>query len=128
MDMIQAMNTGHDGSLSTGHGNSPEGMLSRIEAMFLQAADFPIDAIRSQIAEAIDIIVHLGRLPDKSRKVLEISEIEGYINGKIIINPLFKYLINKNDSTTDKESIGKLVPTGNRLKNTMKLEMNGMYL
>ena len=128
MDMIQAMNTGHDGSLSTGHGNSPEGMLSRIEAMFLQAADFPIDAIRSQIAEAIDIIVHLGRLPDKSRKVLEISEIEGYKDGKITINPLFKFIINKNDPTTDHDGAGKLVPTGNKLKNTMKLEMNGMYI
>jgi pilus assembly protein CpaF len=128
MDMIQAMNTGHDGSLSTGHGNSPEGMLSRIEAMFLQAADFPIDAIRSQIAEAINIIVHLGRLPDKSRKVLEISEIEGYKNGNITIIPLFKYIINRNDQTTNHDGTGKLVPTGNVLKNTMKLEMNGMYL
>jgi pilus assembly protein CpaF len=101
LDMIQAMNTGHDGSLSTGHGNSPEGMISRMEAMFLQAADFPIEAIRSQIAEAVDIIVHLARLPDKSRKVLEISEIQGYEKGKILFNPLYKYQINQNaqDST-----------------------------
>lgn len=118
LDMIQAMNTGHDGSLSTGHGNSPEGMMRRIEAMFLQAADFPIDAIRSQIAEAIDIIIHLGRLADKSRKVLEISEIEGYRDDKIIINPLFKYKINDN----------KLYATGNHLKNTLKLEMNGIEI
>ena len=109
------------------------GMLSRIEAMFLQAADFPIDAIRSQIAEAIDIIVHLGRLPDKSRKVLEISEIEGYRDGKIWINPIFKYVINKSDSADSvradgPDSAGRLVPTGNVLKNTMKLEMNGAYL
>jgi len=135
LDMIQAMNTGHDGSLSTGHGNSPEGMLSRIEAMFLQAADFPIDAIRSQIAEAIDIMVHLGRMPDKSRKVLEISEIEGYVDGKILINPLFKYKINKMCKNQDQkinENIirtdGVLAPTGNRLKNTLKLEMNGIEL
>lgn len=125
LDMIQAMNTGHDGSLSTGHGNSTEGMLSRIEAMFLQAADFPIDAIRSQIAEAIDIIVHLGRLPDKSRKVLEISEIEGYRDGKIYINPLYKYIINRADSTSGNVLVGRLTPTGNELKNTAKLEMNG---
>lgn len=125
LDMIQAMNTGHDGSLSTGHGNSTEGMLSRIEAMFLQAADFPIDAIRSQIAEAIDIIVHLGRLPDKSRKVLEISEIEGYHDGKICINPLYKYIINKTDSTNGTVLSGRLTSTGNILKNTTKLEMNG---
>ena len=128
LDMIQAMNTGHDGSLSTGHGNSTEGMLSRLEAMFLQAADFPIDAIRSQIAEAIDIIVHLGRLPDKSRKVLEISEIEGYWDGKIYINPLFKYIINKSESLTDHTPLGELIPTGNELKNTMKMDMNGVYI
>ncbi|HYE69561.1 MAG TPA: ATPase, T2SS/T4P/T4SS family, partial [Anaerovoracaceae bacterium] len=128
LDMIQAMNTGHDGSLSTGHGNSTEGMLSRIEAMFLQAADFPIDAIRSQIAEAIDIIVHLGRLPDKSRKVLEISEIEGYKDGKICINPLYKYIINKNDSMSESIPLGRLSSTGNELKNTTKLEMNGAYI
>lgn len=128
LDMIQAMNTGHDGSLSTGHGNSPEGMLSRIEAMFLQAADFPIDAIRSQIAEAIDIIVHLGRLPDKSRKVLEISEIEGYHDGKILINTLFKYVINHSDSMKKQTQKGKLVSTGNELKNTTKLLMNGVTI
>ncbi len=128
LDMIQAMNTGHDGSLSTGHGNSPEGMLSRIEAMFLQAADYPIDAIRSQIAEALDIIVHLGRLPDKSRKVLEISEIEGYRDSKIYINPLFKYIVSKSVSCAEGMPSGKLIPTGNELKNTAKLEMNGAYL
>ena len=116
--MIQAMNTGHDGSLSTGHGNSPEGMMRRIESMFLQAADFPIDAIRSQIAEAIDIIVHLGRLPDKSRKVLEISEIEGYQNGNIIMNPLFKYNLNQK----------KLSSTGHQLKNRLKIEMSGQEI
>jgi pilus assembly protein CpaF len=127
LDMIQAMNTGHDGSLSTGHGNSPEGMLSRLEAMYLQAADFPVDAIRSQIAEAIDIIVHLGRLPDKSRKVLEIAEIEGYRDGKIWINPLFKYTMNEPESADGPEASGRLVPTGNSLKNTMKLIMNGEY-
>lgn len=127
LDMIQAMNTGHDGSLSTGHGNSPEGMLSRIEAMFLQVADYPIDAIRSQIAEAIDIIVHLGRLPDKSRKVLDISEIEGYHDGKISLNPLFQYIINKSGKYGG-EPFGELIPTGNELKNKMKLEMNGVYI
>ncbi|MEL7654624.1 MAG: CpaF family protein [Bacillota bacterium] len=128
LDMIQAMNTGHDGSLSTGHGNSPEGMLSRIEAMFLQAADYPVDAIRNQIAEALDIIVHLGRLPDKSRKVLEISEIEAYRNGNIIINPIFKYKINSDNSNRDAQHTGELIPTGNKLKNVQKLEMNGVTL
>ena len=117
LDMIQAMNTGHDGSLSTGHGNSPEGMLLRLEAMFLTAADFPIEAVRSQISEAIDIIVHLSRMPDKSRKVLEIVEIEGHRDGKVIINELFKY-------TKDKG----LISTGNSLKKQAKLQMRGIEI
>ena len=89
LDMIQAMNTGHAGSLSTGHGNSPRGILHRLEAMFLQAADFPIDAIRRQITEGIDIIVHLGRLPGGGRAVLEIAEITGYTAGEINLNTIF---------------------------------------
>lgn len=131
LDMIQAMNTGHDGSLSTGHGNSPEGMLSRLEAMFLQAADYPIEAIRAQIAEAIDIIVHLGRLPDKSRKVLEIAEIREYTGGKIEINPLFKFKINQSYSQNRSEGSspdGSLVKTEHVLANTMKLKMKGVRL
>lgn len=91
MDMIQAMNTGHSGSLSSGHGNSIEGMLRRLESMFLQAADFPIDAIRGQIAEGIDIMIHLGRLPDRSRKVMEVAEVTGLKNGAIETSTLFKY-------------------------------------
>ncbi len=117
MDMLQAMNTGHDGSLCTGHGNSPLGMLSRLEAMYLTAASFPVDAVRGQIAEAIDIIVHLGRMPDKSRKVLEIVEVEGLSQGKYVINPLFRYSREKG-----------LVPTGNRLKSTEKAELKGISL
>lgn len=117
IDMLQAMNTGHDGSLSTGHGNSPLGMLSRLEAMFLTAADFPIDAIRSQISEAIDLIVHLGRMHDKSRKVLEISEVDNYRDGKINIIPLFKY----------KPGEG-LVATEHHLRNRTKLDMKGIKL
>jgi len=89
LDMIQAMNTGHAGSLSTGHGNSPRGMIYRLEAMFLQAADFPIDAIRRQIAEGIDVIVHLGRLPGGGRAVFEIAEVEDFIGGEIILNTLY---------------------------------------
>lgn len=91
MDMLQAMNTGHDGSLSTGHGNSINGMLRRLESMFLQAANFPIDAIRSQIAEGIDVIIHMGRFSDGSRKVMEIAEIKGIENGDIITSELFRY-------------------------------------
>ena len=114
MDMIQAMNTGHDGSLSTGHGNSIEGMLRRLESMFLQAADFPIDAIRSQIAEGIDIIIHLSRLTDKERKVLEISEIKGVEKDRIIMNSIYKYIPGKG-----------LERTGNRLINREKLKLKG---
>lgn len=90
MDMIQAMNTGHDGSLSTGHANSIEGMLKRLEAMFMQAADFPVDAIRSQITEGIDIMVHMSRMRDGSRKVVEIAELDGMREGRVAVNPLFR--------------------------------------
>jgi pilus assembly protein CpaF len=117
LDMIQAMNTGHDGSLSTGHGNSITGMLRRLESMFLQAADFPIDAIRAQIAEGIDMIVHMGRLSDKTRKVLEIAEISGFDGSNIQINTLFKYKINSG-----------LTRSGNELLNKEKLELRGITL
>lgn len=117
LDMIQAMNTGHDGSLSTGHGNSPKGMLHRLEAMFLQAADFPIEAIRRQITEGIDILVHLGRLADKRRVVLDISEIEGLENSEIVINQLYRFDPHKG-----------LVKTSNELKNTSKLELKGLSI
>jgi pilus assembly protein CpaF len=105
LDMIQAMNTGHDGSLSTGHGNSPAGMISRLEAMFLQAADFPIDSIRRQIAEGIDIIVHLLRLPDKRRVVWEISEVAGIVDGQIELNKLFVFDKKKGLVRTENELI-----------------------
>ncbi len=92
LDMLQALNTGHAGSLSTGHGNSPRDMLSRLETMALMGADIPLAAVRSQIASAIDILVHLGRLRDRSRKVLEIVEVGGYIEGEILLNPLFRFV------------------------------------
>ena len=92
MDMIQAMNTGHDGSLSTGHANGIEGMLKRLEAMFLQAADFPVEAIRSQITEGIDIVDTRGARDGgrEPRSVTEISELKGMENGEIAVNPLFR--------------------------------------
>ena len=114
MDMINAMNTGHQGSLSTGHGNSIDGMLRRLESMFLEAADFPVEAIRSQIAEAIDIMIHLGRLENRERKVLEIAEIYSDEPGVIKTNPLFKF-------TKD----GGLKRTGNRIKAREKLKLKG---
>lgn len=91
IDMLQALNTGHDGSLSTGHANSPRDMLSRLETMVLMGMDLPLSAIQRQIASGIDIIVHLGRLRDKSRKVLEITEVLGYQKGEIILQTLYKY-------------------------------------
>lgn len=91
LDMLQALNTGHSGSLSTGHGNSPRDMLSRLETMVLMAAELPLPAVRSQIASAIDILVHLGRLRDGSRKVLEIVEVGTYADGEIQLNPLYQF-------------------------------------
>lgn len=90
LDMLQAMNTGHDGSLSTGHANSPHDIISRIETMVLQGQDFPLNAIRQQIASGIDIIVQLGRLRDKSRRVLEISEVDGFMDGEIVLHTLYR--------------------------------------
>lgn len=91
IDMLQALNTGHDGSLSTGHANSSKDMLSRLETMVLMGMELPLPAIRRQIASGIDIIVHLGRLRDKSRKVLEVSEILDYQNGEILTEVLYQF-------------------------------------
>lgn len=92
LDMLQVMNTGHDGSLSTGHANSSRDMLSRIETMVLMGnVEMPLEAVRRQIASGIDILVHLGRMRDKSRKVLEIVEITGYEQGEIKTSPLFQF-------------------------------------
>lgn len=90
-DMMQCLNTGHDGSMSTGHANSASDMLSRLENMVLMGMDLPLTAIRQQIASGLDVIVHLGRLRDRSRKVLEIIEVMGYENDRIGLNPLYVY-------------------------------------
>ena len=124
LDMLQAMNTGHDGSLSTGHANSTRDMLSRLETMVLQGADgLPLEAIRQQIASALDIIIHLSRLRDHSRKTMEITEVVGYENGKIILNPLYVFEEDEK-STLDKVS-GSLKRTNNKLKNDFKLKLMG---
>lgn len=91
-DMMQCLNTGHDGSMSTGHANSSKDMLSRLENMILMGMEIPLAAIKQQIASGIDIIVHLGRLRDKSRKVLEITEIQGFSEGEIVLNPLYQFV------------------------------------
>lgn len=125
LDMLQAMNTGHDGSLSTGHANSSEDMLTRLETMVLQGSEgLPLEAIRQQIASAVDIIIHLSRLRDKSRKTMEITEIVKYENGKIVRNPL--YVFEENQFTTMNKVSGQLKRTDNRLINTHKLQLSGI--
>ena len=91
LEMLQAFNTGHDGSLSTGHSNSCKDMLSRLETMVLMGAEIPLSAIRQQIASGIDIIVQLGRLRDKSRKLIEIAEVVDFANDEIRLNPLYRF-------------------------------------
>ena len=125
LDMLQAMNTGHDGSLSTGHANSTHDMLSRLETMVLQGAPgLPLEAIRQQIASAVDIIVHLSRLRDKSRKTMEITEVLGYENGEIILNPL--YVFEEDENSTLEKVSGSLNRTKNEMKNVFKLRLSGI--
>lgn len=124
LDMLQAMNTGHDGSLSTGHANSTEDMLSRLETMVLQgAAGLPLEAIRQQIASAVDIIIHLSRLRDKSRKTMEITEVVGYEDGKIILNPL--YVFEEDEHSTLTKVSGTLKRTDNPMIHDYKLRLSG---
>ena len=122
LDMLQAMNTGHDGSLSTGHANSPKDMLSRLETMVLTGANFPIEAIRQQIASALDIVVHLGRMSDKSRKVLSIVEILGYEKGEYQFNSLYEYKIEGEEDGKIKGTLQKQ----HSLINLHKFEMAGI--
>lgn len=117
VDLLQAMNTGHDGSLSTGHSNSAADLLSRLETMVLMGMDLPVAAIRQQIASAVDLIIHLGRLRDKSRKVLEITEVCGYEEPRVRLNPLFVYHYES----------GKLEKEG-ELENVAKLQAAGVEL
>ena len=123
IDMLQAMNTGHDGSLSTGHSNSAKDMISRLETMVLMGMDMPVSAIRAQISSAIDIIVHLARLRDKSRKVVQIAEVGNCINGEIALTPLFKFVENSQDKNG--KVIGTLVRQNNVFNRTEKLEAAG---
>jgi pilus assembly protein CpaF len=126
LEMLQAMNTGHDGSISTGHGNSIKDMLSRLETMVLTGTEMPMQAIKQQIASAIDIVIHLGRLRDQSRRVLAISEIIGLKSNEYITNPLFTF-VEDQESTKD-SLIGTLVPSGNSIKNTDKLKLSAVDL
>ncbi len=126
LDMLQAMNTGHDGSLSTGHSNSPKDMLTRLETMVLMGMNMPVDAIRTQIASAIDIIVHLARQRDKSRKVVQIAEVGDYKNGEIELTPLFRFV--EKGEGKDGRILGELVRQNADIKRTEKLKSAGITL
>lgn len=126
LDMLQAMNTGHDGSLSTGHSNSPKDMLTRLETMVLMGMNMPIDAIRTQIASAIDIIVHLARQRDKSRKVVQIAEVGDYKNGEIELTPLFRFV--EKGEGKDGRILGEFVRQNADIKRTEKLKSAGITL
>jgi len=126
LDMLQAMNTGHDGSLSTGHANSTQDMLSRLETMVLQGAEgLPLEAIRQQIASALDIIIHLSRMRDYSRKTVEITEVLGYENGMIKLNPLYVFEEDTEKSTAEKV-VGSLVRKNELIKYD-KLRAAGIF-
>ena len=125
--MLQAMNTGHDGSLSTGHANSTKDMLSRLETMVLTGAEgLPLEAVRQQIASAVDIIIHLSRMRDKSRKTMEITEVVGYQNGEIVLNPLYQFVEDR--SVKSDKVIGELRRTENKLQHRDKLDNAGLEL
>lgn len=132
IDLLQAMNTGHDGSISTGHANSIEDMISRLETMVMMGTDIPLKAIRKQIASSVDIFIQLGRLRDKSRRIIEISEVNGMVEDEIILNPLFKFeedqeayivdmLKEEGNYENNQKVIGALKPTGNTLVHRQKL-------
>lgn len=125
VDLLQCLNTGHDGSMSTGHSNSAADMISRLETMVLMGMDLPIEAVRRQIASGIDILVHLGRLRDKSRKVLQIMEILEYKNGEIILNTLFEY--EETGESEDGKVVGRLYRKG-ELAHKEKLMATGLTL
>ncbi|HOR85765.1 MAG TPA: CpaF family protein [Bacillota bacterium] len=124
LDMLQAMNTGHDGSISTGHGNSTRDMLSRLETMVLSSSVMPMEAIRQQISSAVDIMIHLSRFRDKTRKVVEIVEVADCVKGIIGLNPLFVFKEEENQSIEKVE--GRLYRTENNMKNLFKFKMAGL--
>ena len=125
-DLLSALNTGHDGSLSTGHANNSKDMLKRLETMVLMGIDMPLDGIKGQIASGIDIIIHLSRLRDKSRRVMEIVEVGEYESGEIEINPIFLFREERREGD-QKNVMGDLQWTGNRLNNLGKLLAAGFH-
>ena len=126
LDMLQAMNTGHDGSMSTGHANTPRDMLSRLETMVLMAGmDLPLKAIREQIASAVDLIVHQNRLKDGSRKIVNITEVQGMEGDVIVMQDIFVF---EQTDVIEGKIHGKLRPTGIRPKFVEKFEVAGIHL
>lgn len=125
IDMMQCLNTGHDGSMSTGHANSSADMLSRLETMILMGMELPLIAVRQQIASGLDIIVHLGRLRDKSRKVLEISEVEGFEENEIRIKPLFVF---EEEGEDENGRVKGVLKKKGELKNDGKLKAAGISI
>ena len=126
LDMLQAMNTGHDGSMSTGHANSPRDMLSRLETMVLMAGmDLPLKAIREQVASAVDLIVQQNRLKDGSRKIVNITEVQGMEGDVIVMQDVFVY---EQTGVDDGRIQGRLKPTGIRPKFVEKFESAGIHL
>jgi pilus assembly protein CpaF len=126
LDMLQAMNTGHDGSMSTGHANSPRDMLSRLETMVLMAGvDLPVRAIREQIASAVDLIVHQSRLKDGTRKITNITEVQGMEGDVIVMQDVFVF---EQTGVIDGKIQGRLKPTGIRPKFVEKFEVMGISL
>jgi pilus assembly protein CpaF len=124
LDMLQAMNTGHEGSISTGHSNNTFDMLSRLETMILSGSALPIEVIRKQIASAVDIMIHLSRMRDHSRKVTEIHEVIGIKDHEIQLNPLYVFV--EDEESTPQRVSGKLQSTGNRLANKQKFTIAGL--
>ncbi|WP_040711862.1 CpaF family protein [Paenibacillus curdlanolyticus] len=123
LDMLQALNTGHAGSMSTGHANSAKDMLSRLETMALGAAALPLAVIRQQIASGIDIIVHLERLRDRTRRMTEICEVIGMKDGEVELSPLYRFV---ESGEHEGRVLGKLMPTGETLRRRQKWEMAGL--
>jgi len=123
LDMLQAMNTGHDGSISTGHGNSTRDMLSRLETMVLSGSVMPLEAIRQQISSAVDVMVHLSRFRDRTRKVVEIVEVTDCREGTIGLNPLFVF--EEREGSAERVE-GSLRRTGNKMQNLSKFRLAGL--
>jgi pilus assembly protein CpaF len=126
LDMLQAMNTGHDGSMSTGHANSPRDMLSRLETMVMMTGmELPLRAIREQIASAVDLIVHQSRLKDGTRRITNITEVQGMEGDVVVMQDIFIF---EQTGVIDGKIQGRLRPTGIRPKFSEKFEASGIHL